>query len=332
MATIADVAREAGVSRSTVSSVLTGRKFVAPSTRERIEAAIAKLDFAVNAGARALATARTMTIGVMVRFHEAEFSPALAAYLVALSDAANDAGYTVTLLTQRESEAAARAVIAGRQVDGLVLLNVVEDDPRLEPIAAANYPAVLIGVPDATHGIDAVDLDFAGAGGLLIDLLAERGHAAATLLGWPRDLYDSGATYARRFADAVDARAAEHGMTITRQYLPVAPDDVRAELRRLLSAGDRPRSLIVHNDAAVALLPQVLHELDLHSPDDISITSLHSAELTQLFGLPFTCVESRPQTVSATAIELLLGRMSSPASAPRVRLIDPVITERRTIS
>ena len=82
----------------------------------------------------------------------------------------------------------------------------------------------------------------------------------------------------------------------------------------------------------MALLPQVLHELDLHSPDDISITSLHSAELTQLFGLPFTCVESRPQTVSATAIELLLGRMSSPASAPRVRLIDPVITERRTIS
>ena len=52
MATIGDVAHEAGVARSTVSAVLTGRKLVLPDTRARVDAAIAKLDYTVNSGAR----------------------------------------------------------------------------------------------------------------------------------------------------------------------------------------------------------------------------------------------------------------------------------------
>jgi len=83
MTTIGDVAREAGVSRSTVSSVLTGRKFVAPGTRARVEQAVEKLNFTVNSGARALATSRTMVIGVVVQLHGMEFSPALAPFVFA---------------------------------------------------------------------------------------------------------------------------------------------------------------------------------------------------------------------------------------------------------
>ena len=149
MATIGDVAREAGVARSTVSSVLTGRKVVLPETRSRIEAAIAKLDYSVNSGARALATSRTMNLGLVVRFHEAEFSPALATYIVAITDAAREHGYGMLLLTEPDGVAAIRRALAGRQVDGLILLSVVEDDPRLEPIAEADFPACLLYTSDA---------------------------------------------------------------------------------------------------------------------------------------------------------------------------------------
>ena len=148
MATIGDVAREAGVARSTVSAVLTGRKLVMPDTRARVEAAIAKLDYSVNSGARALATNRTMNLGLVVRFHEAEFSPALATYIVAVTDAAREHGYGVLLLTEADGAAAIRSALAARQVDGLVLLSVGQDDPRIAPIAAARFPAVLVGMPD----------------------------------------------------------------------------------------------------------------------------------------------------------------------------------------
>src|SRR5688500_15808318 len=65
MATIEDVARAAGVSRSTVSYALSGKRTISQETRTRIERAIAELGFTVNAGARALATAQTMTLGLL---------------------------------------------------------------------------------------------------------------------------------------------------------------------------------------------------------------------------------------------------------------------------
>ena len=69
MATIGDVARVAGVSRSTVSYALSGKRSISRETRERIDEAIRHLGFTVNAGARALATSETMVIGLMLEFH-----------------------------------------------------------------------------------------------------------------------------------------------------------------------------------------------------------------------------------------------------------------------
>ncbi len=332
--TIGDVAREAGVSRSTVSSVLTGRKVVLPETRARIEAAIAKLDFSVNSGARALATRRTMTLGLVVRFHQAEFGPALSTYVVAISDAARAHGFSVLLLTDPDGEDAVRRAISGRQVDGLILMNLVEDDPRLEPIAASGFPAVLVGMPSQRQGIDAVDLDFAAGARLLVDRLADAGHREALFIGFPDELLAAGATYVRRFRDAAFARAEERGVRLEPHTTLASLESVRENLRDLLrtTAGEHT-ALLVHNDAAVALLPMVLQELGLAVPRDVSVLSLHSADLAQLYLLPYTSVESRPERVVAEAIEMLLGRMAHGAAGePVARLVAPLLEERGSVA
>lgn len=331
MATIGDVAREAGVSRSTVSSVLTGRKYVSPETTAKVEAAVAKLQFSVNAGARALATSRTMTLGVVVRFHAAEFSPALAAYLIALSDAAREQGYSVVLLTEPDGVEAVRRAVSGRQVDGFILLNVVEDDPRLEPIERAGCPAVLVGMPSDTRGVDAVDLDFAAGASILIDHLADAGHREATFLRWPEELYVAGSTYATRFARAAAERAERRGVRLVPVAVPVGPEQVCAALREVLRDPANPRALLVHNDAAVAMLPSVLHELDLEVPADRSVVSLHAAELSQLYVLSFTSVESEPVAVAQTAVEMLCKRIASTDGPTQKRLIAPRLEPRGSV-
>jgi DNA-binding LacI/PurR family transcriptional regulator len=332
MATIGDVAREAGVARSTVSAVLNGRKLVLPETRKRVDDAIAKLNYSVNAGARALATARTMTIGVVVRFHEAEFSPALATYLVALSDAAAERGYSVLLLTDVDGEGAVRKAIAGRRVDGLVLLSVVEDDPRVEPIAETRFPAVLLGMPRETHGVDAVDLDFAAGAHLLVDQLANAGHRAATFVRWPDELYAAGSTYAIRFADAAREHATARGLELAEVSCTVGPEQVRTALCDELRGADAPHALLVHNDAAVAMLPFALHDVGLEVPADRSVVSLHSAELARLYALPFTSVESEPEAVVRIAVELLLDRIADPAAEPVSRLVAPHLVHRGSVA
>jgi DNA-binding LacI/PurR family transcriptional regulator len=332
VATIGDVAREAGVSRSTVSSVLTGRKFVTPETRARIEAAIAKLEYSVNAGARALATAKTMTYGVVVRFHEAEFSPALATYLIALSDAAREQGYAVVLLTEHDGAAAVQRAIAGRQVDGFILLNVLDGDPRLDPISRAGYPAVLVGMPEDARGIDAVDLDFAAAATMLVDHLVDSGCREAVFVRWPDELYASGSTYATRFERAAHRRAAERGLRLVHLPVPVGPEQVRSTLREALQNPDNPRTLLIHNDAAVAMLPFVLHDLGLDVPRDLGVVSLHSAELARLYVLSYTAVESEPTAVVQDAVEMLGKRIASPDAPAQKRLVVPRLDRKGSVA
>ena len=332
MATIGDVAREAGVARSTVSAVLNGRKLVLPDTRRRVDEAIAKLNYSVNAGARALATSRTMTIGVVVRFHQAEFSPALATYLVAMSDAASERGYSVMLLTDVDGEGAVRRAIAGRRVDGLVLLSVVDEDPRVEPITEARFPAVLIGMPLGSRGIDAVDLDFGAGARLLVDHLADAGHRAATFVRWPDELYTAGSTYAIRFADAAREQAAARGLELVDVACPVGPDQVRRALSDELRRPGAPQAVLVHNDAAVAMLPFALRDVGLEVPADRSVVSLHSSDLAHLYALPFTSVESEPEAVVRRAVELLLDRIADPAVDPVSCLVPPHLVHRDSVA
>lgn len=331
MATIGDVAREAGVSRSTVSSVLTGRKYVSPETRAKVDAAVAKLQFSVNAGARALATSRTMALGVVVGFHEAEFSPALAAYLIALSDAAREQGYSVVLLTEPDGVEAVRRAISGRQVDGLILLNVVDDDPRLEPINQARYPAVLLGMPQDTRGVDAVDLDFAAGAAMLVDHLADAGHREAVFVKWPEELYASVSTYANRFASSARDRAERRGLRLVPVAVPVGPEQVRETLHAVLQDPGNPRALLIHNDAAVAMLPFALHDLGLEIPADRSVVSLHAAELARLYVLSYTAVESEPAAVCQAAVEMLVNRIASPDSPAQKRLIVPHLEAKGSV-
>ena len=93
MTTMADVARHAGVSASTVSYAISGKRPIAQETRDRIEQAIAELGFAPNAGARALASSQTHVLGLFVQFLPDEFSPAMLQYVLPISDAARAAGY-----------------------------------------------------------------------------------------------------------------------------------------------------------------------------------------------------------------------------------------------
>ena len=334
MATIGDVAREAGVSRSTVSSVLTGRKFVTPETRERIEQAIEKLHFTVNSGARALATSRTMVIGVVVQLHGLEFSPALAPFVFALADAARDAGYDVLMLSEADAVGAIRRVTRTRRVDGMVLLNIVDDDPRLPALEASGVPAVLLGMPRDSRGVDAVDLDFAAAARRLVQHLYAHGHRDVLFLRWSPAMFAAGHSFVHRFNDAALAQAAELGMRVTPVDCPDAAEDLPGALADAVRDRGDATAVLVHDEAAAVLLPTALHDAGLRVPDDLSVVSLHSTELGRVLSLPYTSVESEAVRIAQGAIAALLRRMTAAPDDELgvvLELLPPRITDRGSV-
>jgi DNA-binding LacI/PurR family transcriptional regulator len=330
MATIADVAKAAGVARSTVSYALSGNRTISKETRDRIERAILELGFTPNAGARALATNQTMVLGLFVQFHPDEFAPAMLEYVLPISDTAREHGYDILMVTEEDGAAALKRITATGMVDGVVLLDVTHEDPRLANLRASGVPGSMVGLPGDTAGLDVFDLDFGEAARMLVDRLHDLGHRDIVLVTPPRHVYERGGAYAWRFRDAALERGARYGLRITAHYGESQQPAITQNLNAILNSRPEATALIVHNDASIAALPTVLRERSVEVPRDLSVVSLYSNNFGRTFSLSYTAVETSPDELGHRAVQRLLQRIADPerAGAPVTRFVAPRITDR----
>ena len=121
MVTIGDVASAAGVSRSTASYALSGKRTISPEVRARVAEAVRDLGYTPNAGARALATSRTSVIALLGRFLPDEFAPAMLQYILGVTNRARELGYDTLLVSEDDGAAALQRISSSRMVDGFVL-------------------------------------------------------------------------------------------------------------------------------------------------------------------------------------------------------------------
>ena len=330
MATMADVARHAGVSASTVSYALSGKRPIAEETRVRIEQAITELGFSPNAGARALASSRTHVLGLFVQFLPDEFSPAMLQYVLPISDAARAEGYDILMVTEADGAHALQRIASSEMIDGVLLLNVAHDDPRLPVLRQIRQPGAMVGLPRTRDGFDVFDLDFAEAGRVLVDHLAELGHRDVVLVTPNEHVYERGGAYAWRFRDAALERASRHGIRVFSYTGETQQPAVNDQINRILDERSEATALIVHNDAVVAALPSVLHTRGTKVPDDLSVVGIYSEDFGRLFSLPYTAVESSPDELGRKAVQTLVKRLSEPGAtdARASELVAPKITDR----
>jgi DNA-binding LacI/PurR family transcriptional regulator len=330
MPTIGDVARAAGVSRSTVSYALSGKRTISRETRGRIEAAITRLGFTINAGARALATSQTKVLGLLLQFHEDEFPPAMLQYVLPISDTARELGYDILMVTEADGRSALKRITSSGMVDGVVLLDVTHDDPRLPPLREAAQPGALVGLPGDPSGLDVFDLDFGEAARMLVDHLHGLGHGEIIVISPPRHVFDRGAAYSWRFRDAAVERGARYGLRMFPYDGESRQPAINRSLHAILDARPSATALIVHNDATIAALPLVLVERGVRVPADLSVVSLYSRNFGSSFSLPYTAIETSPDKLGQQAVRHLVRRIDSPenAGAPVTRFIAPVLTDR----
>jgi DNA-binding LacI/PurR family transcriptional regulator len=330
MATIGDVARAAGVSRSTVSYALSGKRTISSETRGRIEAAIARLGFTVHAGARALATSQTKVVGLLLQFHEDEFPPAMLQYVLPISDTARELGYDILMVTEADGQSAVKRITSSGMVDGVVLLDVTHDDARLAPLREAVQPGALVGLPGDPEGLDVFDLDFGEAARMLVDHLHGLGHREIIVISPPRHVFDRGAAYSWRFRDAAIERGARYGLQMYAHCGESRQPAITESIHAVLDARRSATALIVHNDATIAALPLVLIERGVRVPDDLSVVSLYSKNFGSSFSLPYTAIETSPDLLGQQAVRQLVRRITSPelAGVPVTRFIAPELRDR----
>ena len=331
MPTIGDVARQAGVSRSTASYALSGKRSISPAVRERVNEVAKALGYTPNAGAKALATSQTMVIGMLARFLEDEFAPAMLQYMMGVSNTARELGYDILLVTEVDGRHALQRITQSRMVDGVVLLNVAEDDERLPLLRSAKQPGALIGLPRDPSGIDVFDLDFPAAGSLMVEHLHRLGHRELILISQPQHVVERGGAYVWRLRNAAIDRAAALGLTLHTAFGESRQPEIGRTLNQLLDAHPGATGLLINNEAAAAALPTVLHGRGLSVPEDISVIGRYSDEFARTFSLPYSSIESAPDRLGDMAVRQLVRRIEDPIARREphvVRFIVPDLTDR----
>jgi len=328
MATIGDVARVAGVSRSTVSHALSGKRSISTETKARIAAAIESLGYTANAGARALATSRSNIIGLMVPFIPEEFEPATMQYVLTVAHTAREHGYDVLMVTDREGVGGIDRITGSNLVDGVMVLDVRRHDSRIDHLRRAGSPAVLIGVPSDEPLIDTVDLDFEAAARSLIDHLADLGHRRVLFMTLPEVLFAQDLGYAWRFYDSALTHARSRGIALIPFAVSSEPNQVGHELDSALAEHPSATALLIHNDGALVDLPVALEARGISTPEDLSVVSIFPDQFGRMFRVPYTAVETSAAAVAERAVRMLVARIEDRDGPARLELLAPILVDR----
>jgi LacI family transcriptional regulator len=326
MVTMADVARVAGVSISTVSHVLNETRNVRAETRHQVLEAIRDTGYTQNTIARALATASTTSIGLAISVFS---NPYFGELVHGIEVETSAAGYTLLLGdTHDEVEQELRIVrlLQARRVDGLILAPSADAvGETLALLASQQFPVVLIDRL-ASEEFDQVGTENARATARLVEHLVQHGHDRIGMLAGMAGL------------STTIERVAGYRTGLTEHELPFDPALIvdggsKPELAQLattaLLAVDRPpTALVVGNNSMTIGAMRALRDARLRVPQDIALVAFDDFEWADLFSPRLTTIAQPCLEIGTQAVRLLLGRLADPALPPRTVRLEPEFMRR----
>lgn len=288
--TISDIAERAGVTAAAVSLAVNGRPGVSKATRERILAIAKELDWQPSHAARALAGAPVGCVGMVlarpaeVLGNEAFFGGFIAGIQDALS--AHDCSLQMKIVKDTDAEIATyRRWTGQRRVDGVVMVDLMEDDPRVPVLEELGRPALVIGGPGHHGSLPSVYVDDAEAMRLIVEHLVALGHR--------RIAHVAGTTSYLHIAQrrrAFDDLCTAHGVEGLHQEAGFGYAGSQRATEELVALADRPTAIIFDSDEMALAGSRVLTGKGVRIPQDLAIASFEDSALAQLHRPPITAI------------------------------------------
>jgi DNA-binding LacI/PurR family transcriptional regulator len=329
-----DVARRAGVSRTTVSLVLNRSNAVSlsPETRERVLAAAAELRYTPDSAARMLVRGATETIGLLVSHPELLlFDAFVPQVLLGISRVADGHGYRVLLEPVPKGQDPNRylKLVEGRRIDGLIVLNPQTEDPQLAALVERRYPVVLLGSVrhPREHTVNCATA--AGVQGV-IHHLAELGRRRIAHI-----------TFSPGGYIGTDLRLAAYRQTL--QELGLRSDTrLEAEgafsaesgyhaMQGLLGRKPLPDALFAGNDTIALGALAAIHERGLRIPDDVAVAGFDDLPIAAYAWPPLTTVRNPAIRQGELAAEMLVDLLHEREVAePRIEVPTELVVRAST--
>lgn len=327
--TIKEVARRAEVSTATVSYVLNGTGVVTETTRQRVLAAVAELNYRPSHAARSL-RGRSHTLGLVTQALPGRLAdPTMAEVLAGVTEAAAQHGYYLLLATggadETEAELCVNLARTGR-VDGLLLLDALVDDERAARLAEQGIPHVCAG--PAASGSASVAVDGRAAAAQAVGHLLGLGHRRIGLIQLPSELADSEPRY-QGYAQAL----AEAGLAIDPLLIVEAgrsEEDGYQAMSELMGAPDPPSAVLACSDELAFGAMHALNDAGLAIGRDASLVGFDDVPLAAHVNPSLTTLRQPRRAIGEQLAALLIDAVEKPDLPPRQIALGARLVIRRS--
>lgn len=320
--TLVEVARLAGVSRSTVSRVINDHPHVGAETRQRVWEAVRASGYQPHAVARSLVTKRTRIIGVVIpEIVTALFTdPFFPILLRSATESCNEHRYQLMLSlfsSSADRQEMYERLVGNAYLDGVIVASAALDDPLIPDLLRDGVPFVCVGRhPDAR--VRSVDVDNTGGARMAVDYLIRLGHRRIGALTGRLDT-----AHGQDRLEGYRQALTTHRIAFNEDLI-VEGDFTEGSgmigVQRLLPAD--PSAVFVASDIMAVGALRALRQAGLEVPQDIALVSFDDIPVASAIEPPLTTVRQPIGRLAALAVEMLLDLIEHPGSGPQ-RIVLP---------
>lgn len=317
-ATLADVAREAGVSLKTASRVLNATP-VAPATAKKVRAAMALLDYKPNELARGLKGKRSAAIGMVVPNLADPFN---AAAVQAVQEIAHKNGHAVIITSSGGSEEFEREqleTLVGRQVDGLIIAPADGRTNTAECFLSANIPVVAFDRPIRDASIDSITVTNLDAVREATEHLISHGYRRILAIGSRSHLY-TGSERVSGYISTMDRARLRKEILQVETEAELTPQRIQPFLR---DGQDKLDAILTLNGTTTMSVLRILRQLGISVGADIALISFDDFDLAEVLTPRLTVVRQPAADLGRRAVELLFARILGDKALPRQEIVLP---------
>jgi LacI family transcriptional regulator len=330
VATIADVAKRAGVSVATAGRVLSGQGYAGKVARQRVLEAAEELGYVPNRIARSLRLRRTKMLGLLIADVENSFYSAIAKNVESV---ARESGYQVVLCNSSDDPKEEREylkLLEEIRVDGVIITPTPRNRRWLERLREQDIVIVQIDRKVDRLNTDAILVDNERAAAGAVSHLIAAGHTQIGIMTGPLDV-----TTAKLRLAGYRRAMKEHG-------IPVRPELIRAgsfrsehavkEADGLLTAERPPTAIFAANNILAEAMLLAMAEMGLTVPRDMSLVAFDDTPWMSMANPPLTAVRQPVADMARSAAELLLRRLRSGPGEPTTVLFNSELVVRGSVA
>lgn len=307
MATIKDVAKEAGVSVATVSHVINGTRYVSPELTQKVEEAMEKLDYHPNAVARSLKTKRTNTIGLIVSDIT---NPFFSTLVRGVEDAAMENDHSVIVCNTDETLSKEKLyldVLLQRKIDGLIIAPTGQSDENLQLLIDQNIPFVFVDRKMDGIEADAVLSQNVEGAYKAVKYLIEGGHKKIGIILGLKKVSTSEERFEGYRKALKEAGIEEDQDLIVRGNYKI--DGGARACQQLLALNESPTAFFVTNNQMTLGVLKTVKEIAPDLMREIFIACFDDLEWVDIFDIPLTTVVQQPWEMGYKSAKILLNRI-----------------------